>query len=187
MSPLDCSEVLTNLSAYLDGQLDDDESRAVETHLAQCEECTAELDELWEVNMALGELEMEEPPRRLWNMVLARLGLPSGRTANARTTLRFVVAHPLRLAGAVAVVLFIAVAASLGRKMAQQTQPSQQRGRPFDLSQEDDWSQWTATAWPGLLRALQKTPEPKATDREVDRGHQTSGLDEHWPDDGRFV
>ncbi|MFF3560090.1 anti-sigma factor family protein [Streptomyces sp. NPDC002574] len=47
------------LTAYVLGALDDEEVRAVEEHIAACDRCQAEVDELREMERALGEVPPE--------------------------------------------------------------------------------------------------------------------------------
>lgn len=44
MNPLTCDDLVKYLSAYLDGELDDDLTVAAQTHLATCERCQVVLD-----------------------------------------------------------------------------------------------------------------------------------------------
>lgn len=44
MNPLTCDDVVKYLSAYLDGELDNDLSVAATAHLATCERCQVVLD-----------------------------------------------------------------------------------------------------------------------------------------------
>jgi anti-sigma factor RsiW len=61
------------LSEYLDGDLDARARAAVETHLRDCAECTALLDELRAVSMRARALEPEPPAADLWPGISARL------------------------------------------------------------------------------------------------------------------
>ncbi len=64
--------VRERLSAYLDGELSEDERREVAAHLEGCEECRRELAVLTRLDAVLGRLEAEAPPR-LAERVLERL------------------------------------------------------------------------------------------------------------------
>ena len=57
---MDCIDV-KKVSAYLDGELPDDERARIEKHLKECPACRAEADELTAVSNALDVLEGLEP------------------------------------------------------------------------------------------------------------------------------
>lgn len=65
------------LSGYLDGELREDEARAIEAHLATCERCAAELEalrQLAELTAGLSAPRVEEPQwARTWDAVAARV------------------------------------------------------------------------------------------------------------------
>jgi len=61
------------LSEYLDGDLDARARAAVETHLRDCAECTAVLDEMRAVSSHARALEAEPPAVDLWPGISARL------------------------------------------------------------------------------------------------------------------
>lgn len=50
------------LSAYLDGELDAGEATAVESHVAECHVCAAELEDVAEARWRLRDLPLLEPP-----------------------------------------------------------------------------------------------------------------------------
>ena len=55
-----CRDVVEVLSDYLDGALDDDTKRVVETHLARCEGCDRALAQLRETIRVTGMLSEEQ-------------------------------------------------------------------------------------------------------------------------------
>ncbi len=61
------------ISSYLDHQLNAEESRALEAHLAQCENCRALYDEMLDVSRMFREAERFEPSSFLWNRIEAEL------------------------------------------------------------------------------------------------------------------
>ena len=56
---MNCEEMRAKLDAYIDGELTQDEMRAVEAHAAACEDCGRELQMAKFVRDALGELDEE--------------------------------------------------------------------------------------------------------------------------------
>jgi hypothetical protein len=62
------------LSEYLDGELDAQDSRRLEEHLASCDECTAVLAALHAVVAAARSLQDREPDRDLWAGIAAGIG-----------------------------------------------------------------------------------------------------------------
>jgi hypothetical protein len=67
------------LSEYMDGELDANEARQLEVHLASCDECTTTLAELRAVVARAGSLEDRAPREDLWAGIAAGIG--SSRTA----------------------------------------------------------------------------------------------------------
>jgi hypothetical protein len=72
-----CRAVCRQLSFYLDGDLGSPESRAVASHLDQCDGCRRRLDELRAVSEALGDLPRLAPPVSLAVEVRDRLDVES--------------------------------------------------------------------------------------------------------------
>jgi anti-sigma factor RsiW len=69
------------LSEYLDGELAEDERRALETHLVTCEPCARTLDELRRVVAQAQSLRPHLPPSVLWEGVADRIGADTPRMA----------------------------------------------------------------------------------------------------------
>jgi len=71
------------VSAYHDGELDERELRLVESHLAECAECAAALENYRRLGQAIQALPQREPSRTLWLRVREQLtrqpGLPLWR------------------------------------------------------------------------------------------------------------
>ena len=61
------------LSAYLDGELDRENRRRMETHLAGCAECVAILADLRAITAAAPHYEGRNPSRDLWQDIESRL------------------------------------------------------------------------------------------------------------------
>jgi len=74
---MNCEWVRNNLSAYMDGELNDDSKEMVESHLSVCSECRAELSLLSKAWTALNLWEDEQPPAYLKETILR--SVKSGR------------------------------------------------------------------------------------------------------------
>jgi len=79
---MSCEPFNTWMSAYLDGELADDERRQFEEHLASCDACTRELDHLRRLTEDLNMMRFEEPGdaelQRYWGGVYNRLERGAG-------------------------------------------------------------------------------------------------------------
>lgn len=69
-----CERVRAQLTAYLDGDLDEPSASSLRGHLRLCEACRAEADQHARVVDALASLAPPEPPSAMWDGVKARLG-----------------------------------------------------------------------------------------------------------------
>src|SRR4030043_129475 len=67
---MNCEWVRNNLSAYMDGELNEDSKEMVESHLSGCSECRAELSLLSRAWTALNLWEDEQPPAYLKEAIL---------------------------------------------------------------------------------------------------------------------
>jgi anti-sigma factor RsiW len=112
------------LAAYVLGSLDDDEMRALDAHLAGCDECRAELAEFRELEAALGEV----PPEAFLD------GPPEGGDLLLQRTLRQVrkdrvqASRPRRLLVAAGVAGLVAAALAGGTLIGRGTAPTTQAG-----------------------------------------------------------
>ncbi len=70
---MECRQVQTQLTAYLDGLLEERQRQAVAEHLARCETCAAEAQALQRVDRLLRAVEWEEPPAYLWQSIRSRI------------------------------------------------------------------------------------------------------------------
>lgn len=70
---MDHSAYKEQLSALLDGELDDAAREAVTAHLADCEECRAYFAELTALRDAMGDMDEIEPPEGFTESVMERL------------------------------------------------------------------------------------------------------------------
>ena len=59
---MECNNVRELLSLYIDNMLDDEQMREVEKHLATCDACKKEMEELSDMVAMLSELEEYEVP-----------------------------------------------------------------------------------------------------------------------------
>jgi len=62
---MECEKIKILLSAYLDKELDPGETRAVEEHLAGCESCRQDLEQLQQYLQEAEKLEKEKAPDSL--------------------------------------------------------------------------------------------------------------------------
>ena len=74
---MSCDLFKPKLSAYLDGELPDDQRRPLEQHLASCPACTRELEELKRLSEDLNMMRFKEPGddelQRYWAGVYNRM------------------------------------------------------------------------------------------------------------------
>ena len=70
---IDCEELESLLPAYLEGELDVAERRAVERHANDCSHCSALLHDVAAIVRDAGELPVLAPPRDLWPEIEARI------------------------------------------------------------------------------------------------------------------
>ncbi len=96
------------LSAYLDGELPQDERAGLDAHLRQCAECTATLIELKRVTVRARALTDREPVTDLWPGIAAGIGAttpPSGLPAMRRPGRRWSFSIPELAAAGVALMV----------------------------------------------------------------------------------
>lgn len=112
------------LAAYVLGALDADEMRALDAHLASCDECRAELAEFTQLEAALGEV----PPEAFLD------GPPEGGDLLLQRTLRQVrkerveAGRPRRLLVAAGIAGLVAAALAGGTLIGRSTAPTPQAG-----------------------------------------------------------
>ncbi len=114
----DHERLRTNLGAYVLGGLPDDESAALEAHLATCAECRAEHDELLPAASVLGELKVGAPahataaPADLADRVFSGLAAEQDRERRTAWVRRAGLAAVAGAAAAAVLVVGLAVTAS---------------------------------------------------------------------------
>lgn len=62
-----CQEYKDFMMAYLDGELNDEQRRAFEQHLAGCPDCTREMAEFTRLKQITDSVTLLEPEDRLWD------------------------------------------------------------------------------------------------------------------------
>jgi len=74
---MNCQEIRSSLSRYLEDDLDPDMKNLIEQHLGSCSNCARELDVLRKMVSSLGKLEKVEPPFDFLESIHERLERPS--------------------------------------------------------------------------------------------------------------
>ena len=100
------------LSEYVDGDLDEAQRSALESHLAGCDACRATLVELRRVVERARAMDERPPARDLWPGIAGRIGLPTDDFAQRRARRRISFTVPQLIAAGVAL---IAVSAGTAR------------------------------------------------------------------------
>jgi anti-sigma factor RsiW len=97
----------TNLSGYLDGEISPVKSRRIERHLAKCQACTATLDGLRRVQVALYAMKAS---RTSWNAPLPSWAAIEVELHSRPMPAPFFVRYGLQMAGAAGSALLLAFA-----------------------------------------------------------------------------
>ena len=71
---MECEGIKESLSAFLDGELTEEESSAVRAHLERCADCRKEIEAFRKMSALYRDLEDPEPPADLEERVLAEVG-----------------------------------------------------------------------------------------------------------------
>jgi len=61
-------EIKTLIAAYVEGELDKEESLLVEAHLRECAECRRECEELNQLEEVLNKMELRKPSQDTWDV-----------------------------------------------------------------------------------------------------------------------
>lgn len=56
------------VSAYIDGEVNDEEKKQVETHLSRCKECQQEFRELTALEEVLHNMTLKKPSKEIWDV-----------------------------------------------------------------------------------------------------------------------
>jgi hypothetical protein len=70
---MQCEDVKTLLSGYIDGELDEKDRDAVERHLAACDQCRTEYEKLRNLVEVTSEMRFKEPAREVWDDYWSRV------------------------------------------------------------------------------------------------------------------
>ena len=111
-----CSWTLDRLSDHLDGALDARDRDLVESHLGDCPECSAILDDLREIALAAARLPNREPITDLWGGIATRIG--AAAPATGTMTRRFSLSVMQLVAAGIALILFTSAVVWLVRPNA---------------------------------------------------------------------
>lgn len=96
---MQCRRIENLLSAYLDGELDDDEAWAVQAHLDRCAACRAEFAALNDTKQALAALARRTPREDIDRLLQTDVGEVARRVANYPVSPRTIGAALLSLVG----------------------------------------------------------------------------------------
>lgn len=111
-----CSWTLDRLSDHLDGALDARDRDLVESHLGDCPECSAILDDLREIALAAARLPNREPITDLWGGIATRIGAAAPATGTMMR--RFSLSVMQLVAAGIALILFTSAVVWLVRPNA---------------------------------------------------------------------
>ena len=70
---MQCDEVKTLLSGYLDGELDESQRKLVGQHLETCEVCRSEYEKLRKLVEVTSEMRFKEPAKEVWDNYWSRV------------------------------------------------------------------------------------------------------------------
>ena len=70
---MQCEDVKTLLSGYIDGELDEKDRHAVEKHLAACDGCRTEYEKLRNLVEVTSEMRFIEPAKEVWDDYWSRV------------------------------------------------------------------------------------------------------------------
>jgi anti-sigma factor RsiW len=116
---VNCEDVRSKLTAYLDGELDDDRGSAIRGHMRGCDACRAMSDDEAALRDGLRALPPLDPPNALWSGIQARLAAeevadserPAWRRALGRLALRWRPLAPQLALGTMALAIAVLVLA----------------------------------------------------------------------------
>ncbi len=59
------------ISSYHNGELNEEQKKTVEEHLAQCPECQREFEEMGKLEEVMSQMELRKPPKEIWQLYWA--------------------------------------------------------------------------------------------------------------------
>lgn len=65
---MDHQKIKELISSYHDGELDREERKEVEEHLAKCEECRRAYEELSRFEEVMGKMQLKKPQKEMWEV-----------------------------------------------------------------------------------------------------------------------
>lgn len=68
-----CQNYKNLMMGYLDNELEEEQKKAFEQHLASCPECAAELEEFRQLKQITDEVTLVEPEDRIWQQYWANI------------------------------------------------------------------------------------------------------------------
>lgn len=139
------------LSEYLDGELDEAERAALETHLAGCTECMTILAELRLVVGQAQALDDRPPARDLWPGIATRIGVSTGDLAARRARRRVSFTVPQLIAASVAL---IAVSAGVARLVTRPVPARSTASAPGALAPNVQSVRWSSRVDSSADRAV---------------------------------
>jgi anti-sigma factor RsiW len=133
---VNCEDVRSKLTAYLDGELEDNRGSAVRGHLRGCDACRAMAADEAALRDGLRALPPLDPPNALWSGIQARLAAeevadserPAWRRALARLGERWRPMAPQLALGTMALAIAVLVLAVRYRDSQQPTTPVASNG-----------------------------------------------------------
>ena len=65
---MDHQKIKELISSYHDNFLNEDQKKKIEAHVAQCEECRRDLEEMGKFEEVMQKMELKQPPKEMWQM-----------------------------------------------------------------------------------------------------------------------
>jgi len=96
---MNCRRIENLLSAYLDGELDEDEKRSVDVHLSRCGACQREIAALSQTKQVLAALAGRTPRSELERLLTTDVSVVANRVAHHLVSPRTIAAALLSVLG----------------------------------------------------------------------------------------
>lgn len=151
---MECREFLSNLSEFVDGRLDEAESRTLEQHAADCAGCENRLRDYRALNAALplALSEAEPPTDRMWAAIRSQLpATVPERRGLFDLVLDFVRDHALALVpvsvAAVALVAYLGFGSGMPTTVAQAPAPGAGRTSTHSSGEQRQIQELDARRW----------------------------------------